>query len=344
MDGWDQNAPEATSKDCKGAAISIEGYKKGDLDGKNWGDLEKEFGKPTGLDKLIRYIKRACSSNENNGSDALSLTSGKGLCEAEYLAVLSDINETVKSLRKNGQDEAADALEKVGLEAGNALLDAITAGASFIPYVGGAIDIFEAYTGRSITPPHERLTDTQRGISVVASIASVLPYVGKAVKILAEAIQGLKSSKKLDKAVDVAGSIVDSAKKKFGSGDGLNNFMDIVKTDVKSAGQNLSETISKMEYPKLWTDIKKKTGVQNAYRHYKDHGKEFPGLNNAVEYVEKAHTFVTKPPNGVFRKVRPNGDELFYHQATNTFAVRNAQGAPRTMFKPKDGIEYWNRQ
>lgn len=145
----------------------------------------------------------------------------------------------------------------------------------------------------------------------------------------------------LSEAID---GFVISAMEKFGSSEGLKNFMDIVKSDLP-AGARLDKIIKEMNYPKLWTDVKKKTSVQNAYRHYKDHGREFPSINNAVEYVEAAHSFMTLPPAGTLRKVRAkNGDQLFYHEATNTFAVSTKDGVPRTMFKPDLGIEYWNKQ
>jgi len=43
-------------------------------------------------------------------------------------------------------------------------------------------------------------------------------------------------------------------------------------------------------------------------------------------------------------KTRPNGDTLYYDPSTNTFAVQNANGAPKTMFKPAAGMAYWNKQ
>ena len=50
------------------------------------------------------------------------------------------------------------------------------------------------------------------------------------------------------------------------------------------------------------------------------------------------------PPKGTLTKTRPNGGVLFYDPKTNTFGVQNASGAPKTMFRPSDGIEYWNKQ
>lgn len=103
--------------------------------------------------------------------------------------------------------------------------------------------------------------------------------------------------------------------------------------------------MGKIKYPKLWTSTKHRTTVQNAFKHYKDHGKDFPELNNAVEYVEKAHAFGLKPPQGTLSKIRAhNGDRLLYHPDTNTFVSISKEGVPRTMFKPVDGIKYFEGQ
>jgi filamentous hemagglutinin len=82
---------------------------------------------------------------------------------------------------------------------------------------------------------------------------------------------------------------------------------------------------------------------ENAAAHAAKHAGEFPELPPG-EYVQSAQKFVQNPPQGVLTKVRPNGDTLLYDPATNTFAVRAANGAPRTMFRPTDGINYWNKQ
>ena len=94
----------------------------------------------------------------------------------------------------------------------------------------------------------------------------------------------------------------------------------------------------------IWSSTKSKSGVENAYGHFTKHGSEFPEFQNAKQYVEGAHRFINQPPAGTLTKTRPNGDVLFYDPATNTFAVRSANGAPRTMLRPTDGIDYWNRQ
>jgi RHS repeat-associated protein len=96
--------------------------------------------------------------------------------------------------------------------------------------------------------------------------------------------------------------------------------------------------------PPLWTATKDKTGIENAYGHFKKHGAEFPEYPNAMQYAQGARSFVNNPAAGTLTKVRPNGDKLFFDPATNTFAVQRADGALRTMFRPADGINYWSRQ
>jgi pyocin large subunit-like protein len=66
---------------------------------------------------------------------------------------------------------------------------------------------------------------------------------------------------------------------------------------------------------------------------------------NAKQYVEEAVEFVTHPPAGTLSKLRANGDTVLYNAETNTFAVKTAAGAPRTMFKPSgNGMAYFNAQ
>jgi filamentous hemagglutinin len=96
--------------------------------------------------------------------------------------------------------------------------------------------------------------------------------------------------------------------------------------------------------PPFWSATKDKPGVENAYGHFKKHGVEFPEYPNATQYAQGAKSFVNNPPAGTLTKVRLNGDKLFYDPTTNTFAVQRADGALRTMFRPADGINYWNLQ
>ncbi|HYE42072.1 MAG TPA: hypothetical protein VEA15_01660 [Caulobacteraceae bacterium] len=93
----------------------------------------------------------------------------------------------------------------------------------------------------------------------------------------------------------------------------------------------------------LWSSNRKYSAVQNAAYHYRRNGKDF-GARSQKDYVAKAHAFIQDPPRGVLTLTRRNGDRLLYHPASNTFAVATRAGAPRTMFKPEDGMAYWERQ
>ena len=82
----------------------------------------------------------------------------------------------------------------------------------------------------------------------------------------------------------------------------------------------------------------------NAEEHWEKHGREFPQFHNEQEYVNAANAFVHHPPPGTLTKIDARGDRLFYQPATDTFAVMDARGEPRTFFKPDNGSAYWNRQ
>jgi filamentous hemagglutinin len=82
----------------------------------------------------------------------------------------------------------------------------------------------------------------------------------------------------------------------------------------------------------------------NAEEHWEKHGSEFREFHSAREYEEGALQFVRHPPSGTLTKSRENGDTLFYDPATNTFAVADAEGEPRTFFRPDSGRSYWDRQ
>ncbi len=118
----------------------------------------------------------------------------------------------------------------------------------------------------------------------------------------------------------------------------------------KVSTPGLSELVINRKIP-IWTSTKNRTSVQNAFRHWKDHGHEFLTLQNAKQYAETARNFVKYPPLGTLTKTKVNGDMVFYHPTTNTFSVINRQGVPRTMYKPdplihnyKTNLEYFNVQ
>ena len=93
----------------------------------------------------------------------------------------------------------------------------------------------------------------------------------------------------------------------------------------------------------LWSSNRKYSAAENADYHFKRDGRDF-GARNAADYARMAHAFIDHPPHGTLTLRRANGDRLFYDPAGNTFVVADRKGAPRTMFKPRDGMAYWEQQ
>src|SRR5436190_7190066 len=93
----------------------------------------------------------------------------------------------------------------------------------------------------------------------------------------------------------------------------------------------------------IWSASKKYSAQSNAEYAFKRNGQAF-GARDLDDFVKKAHAFVGHPPKGTLTLTRANGDTLFYDPKANVFAVANKQGAPRTMFKPDDGMAYWEEQ
>jgi pyocin large subunit-like protein len=93
----------------------------------------------------------------------------------------------------------------------------------------------------------------------------------------------------------------------------------------------------------MWSDNRRHTAEENADYHFHRDGPDF-GAADVKDYVAKAHNFIAHPPQDVETVNRPNGDKLIYDPKSNTFAVERKDGAPRTMFKPRDGLSYWKEQ
>ena len=92
-----------------------------------------------------------------------------------------------------------------------------------------------------------------------------------------------------------------------------------------------------------WAESRRGTPQENAERAFERNGRDFDATS-VEDFARKANTFISRPPAGTEILQRSNGDRLFYHPATNTFAVANSEGRPRTMFKPDDGAAYWDVQ
>jgi hypothetical protein len=93
----------------------------------------------------------------------------------------------------------------------------------------------------------------------------------------------------------------------------------------------------------MWAANRKHTAEENAVYQFGKNGKDFAALSEA-DYVRMAHAFIDAPPAGVQQVQRSNGDDVLYDAKSNTFVVATSAGAPRTMFKPRDGAAYWRQQ
>lgn len=93
----------------------------------------------------------------------------------------------------------------------------------------------------------------------------------------------------------------------------------------------------------MWAANKNHSAQENADYHYKRDG-DAVGATSEDDFLAKVHAFVNHPPQGVETLTRSNGDKLMYDAKANLFAVVDKDGAPRTLFKPRDGAAYWAQQ
>lgn len=93
----------------------------------------------------------------------------------------------------------------------------------------------------------------------------------------------------------------------------------------------------------MWAANRKHTAEENARYQFAKNGGDFDAKSE-TDYITRAHKFVDQPPGGVQTLDRSNGDRLIYDPKANVFAVVTKDGAPRTMFKPRDGAAYWTAQ
>lgn len=107
--------------------------------------------------------------------------------------------------------------------------------------------------------------------------------------------------------------------------------------------EKASAPTPKFEGRPLWSANSKYSAEENAEYHFKRNGEEFD-VKTVDAFVAKAHAFVNEPPKGAKTMTRKNGDRLIYDPKSNTFAVATKEGAPRTMFHPDNGADYWQAQ
>ncbi|HEX7884629.1 MAG TPA: hypothetical protein VF474_01510 [Phenylobacterium sp.] len=115
------------------------------------------------------------------------------------------------------------------------------------------------------------------------------------------------------------------------------------RSDGASGEDHRRDPVPEVDGKPMWSASRKFSAQQNAQRAFDRNGRTF-GADSVDEFVEKAHSFVSNPPKGTLTLTRNNGDKLLYDPKGNVFAVSSKAGAPRTMFKPDEGMAYWEEQ
>lgn len=92
----------------------------------------------------------------------------------------------------------------------------------------------------------------------------------------------------------------------------------------------------------LWKPRPDLPATDNALHHWRKHAPDLPEIPNALHYVRTLHALVRSGATGFLTKVRANGDRLYYDPLRNLLAVLAYDGQPRTLFRPKGGLVYWN--
>lgn len=111
----------------------------------------------------------------------------------------------------------------------------------------------------------------------------------------------------------------------------------------RQGGDPRDEAVPLVNGKPMWAANRRHTAQENADYQFGKNGKDF-GAATETDYVQKAHAFIDAPPSDVQKVERSNGDVLLYDPKSNTFAVEARSGAPRTLFKPRDGAAYWRQQ
>jgi pyocin large subunit-like protein len=115
-----------------------------------------------------------------------------------------------------------------------------------------------------------------------------------------------------------------------------------VETRPREAAEAAAAGVEAAAAPVL-TANRRESVDEKTRRLFERNGAAF-GAATPEAYLAQVEAFTRRPPADVERVTRPNGDVLLYQASSNTFAVVDADGVPRTMFKPDDGPAYWAEQ
>ncbi|HEY3697352.1 hypothetical protein [Phenylobacterium sp.] len=161
--------------------------------------------------------------------------------------------------------------------------------------------------------------------------------VGAATLLLSGCDNGPSAVARGDRAREPA------ARDDAGPSEAPRRFADSGRASSGDGVDHRAEPAMKLDGEAVWASTKRYSAEEGARRGFERNGADFAAAD-VEAYVAKAHNFVTNPPSGAETLKRPNGDTLYYDARTNVFAVANKDGLPKTMFKPRDGAQYWAEQ
>jgi len=117
-------------------------------------------------------------------------------------------------------------------------------------------------------------------------------------------------------------------------------------TEAASAGKAQTPKVDPRTQPApmldgkpMWAANRRLTAEEAAEKQFARNGEDF-GAKTVEDYARKAQAFVSKPPSGTQVITRQRGT-IMYDAKSNTFAATTPDGVPRTMFKPEEGVAYW---
>lgn len=104
-----------------------------------------------------------------------------------------------------------------------------------------------------------------------------------------------------------------------------------------------AEAVTLVAGKPMWAENRTHTARENAQYQFEQHGDELKAAS-LDDFLAKAHRFVGRPPEGTLTLTRENGDTVMFDPKSGLFGVARSDGAPRTVFKPSDGMAYWRAQ
>ena len=120
---------------------------------------------------------------------------------------------------------------------------------------------------------------------------------------------------------------------------GSDTELQSVDKDGETVPEEIAEEpVSEEEEPES-LEFRKKSYLDE---HYEKHGVEM-GFESSEDYLAAANAVIDNP-DALHKNEAEDGDDIYYLEETNEFVVVSTDGYIRTYFKPRAGIDYYNRQ